>query len=139
MIFWIKLASLCILLAGAETLHGIARITIVVPKIGKRRANQLGVLTGTVLAFVVCYFMVPGLEIHGTRDLIFVGLTLSLFMATFDILLARFLAKKEWSAIAEDFKPSNGNYLILGLMALVVIPYAVIKLRGITGEGKHQR
>jgi hypothetical protein len=129
-IFWIKLLCLCVLLAGAETLHGIARIMIVVPRIGKRRANQYGVITGTILAFVVCYTMVPGLGIHGTRGLILVGTALSVFMAAFDIILARSLAKRDWMAIADDFKLEKGNFLILGLAALIAIPYAVMRLRG---------
>jgi len=37
----LRFASLCVLLAGAETLHGIARDVFVAPRLGKRRALRL--------------------------------------------------------------------------------------------------
>lgn len=57
----LRVLALCVALAGAETLHGIARTVLVVPRIGKERALKLSILTGSALAFGVCYFFVPGL------------------------------------------------------------------------------
>jgi len=56
---WIKVLCLCLMLAGVETLHGVARTVFVVPKIGNMRARQYSVISGTLLAFAVCYVMVP--------------------------------------------------------------------------------
>jgi hypothetical protein len=58
-----------------------------------------------------------------------VGIALSLFMALFDISVARFVMKRPWSKVAEDFNPLLGNYLSLGLAALVFAPWAVMGLR----------
>jgi len=119
------------MLAGVETLHGIARNVFVVPKIGNKRAKQYSLITGMLLAFAVCYFMVPWLGVDADYQLVLIGLVLSLFMAAFDILLARFVVKMQWKSIINDFNPARGNYLVFGLLFLIFIPYAVMKLRGL--------
>lgn len=51
---FLRLVSLCVLLAGAETLHGIARTVLLAPAVGKALAVKLSAVTGTLLAFGVC-------------------------------------------------------------------------------------
>jgi len=130
-ILWIKILSICLMLASVETLHGIARTIFVVPKIGNKRAKQYSVISGTLLAFTVCYIMVPWLNIHVDYQLILIGLVLAVFMASFDIILARFVVKLKWESIINDFNPAKGNYLIFGMISLIIIPYAVMKLKGL--------
>lgn len=60
----LRILALCVLLAGAETLHGIARTVWAVPRWGKERALQRSALTGSLLAGAICWFMVPGLGLH---------------------------------------------------------------------------
>lgn len=126
----LKILCLCVAMAAAETLHGIARNIFVVPRIGNRRAKQYSIISGTLLAFAVCYLMVPWLENSGARRLLVVGAILSLFMASFDIVLARFVAKQGWRQVLGDFNPAKGNFLTLGLILVVFIPYAVAQLKG---------
>lgn len=131
MIIWIKIFCLCLLLASVETLHGIARTIFVVPKIGNKRAKQYSVISGTLLAFAVCYIMVPWLDINVEYQLLLVGIVLAVFMASFDIILARFVVKLKWKIIINDFNPVKGNYLIFGLIVLIIIPYVVMKLKSL--------
>jgi len=128
---YIQILSLCIVLAGVETLHGIARTIWIVPKIGNKLAKRYGVISGTFLAFVVCYILVPGLNINVDHQLILLGLTLAAFMAMFDIILAKFVVKQKWRTVMSDFNPAEGNFLLLGLIVLVIIPYAVMQLKGL--------
>jgi hypothetical protein len=46
----LRLASLCLLLASAETLHGIARNVWLAPRVGKALATKLRVVSGSLLA-----------------------------------------------------------------------------------------
>lgn len=62
---FLRLASLCILLASAETLHGIARTILLAPVVGKALAIKLSVVSGTLLAFGLCYFFVPSIGATG--------------------------------------------------------------------------
>ena len=130
-ILWIKISCLCLMLASVETLHGIARTIFVVPKLGNKRAKQYSVISGTLLAFSVCYIMVPWLDINVEYQLVLVGLVLAVFMASFDIVLARFVVKLKWEFIINDFNPAKGNYLIFGLILLIIIPCIVMKIKGV--------
>ena len=127
---FLRFASLCVLLAGAETLHGIARTVLLAPRVGKALAIKLSVVTGTLLAFGLCYFFVPAIGAAGFGEHMLLGLGLAAFMAAFDIAIGRFVMRFKWARIWQDFNPSSGNYLSIGLVLLLFIPTAVWWLRG---------
>ena len=121
--------SLCVVLAGAETLHGIARTVLVAPRIGKARAIQLSALTGSALAFLICLALVPPMGLRGAGPHLLLGLWLALFMAGFDLAIGRWLMRKAWRKLWPDFDPRSGNYLSLGLAFLVLAPWLASLLR----------
>ncbi|MFN8010309.1 MAG: hypothetical protein U0P81_02785 [Holophagaceae bacterium] len=125
-----RLAALALALAAAETLHGIARMTLLVPRIGLRKAQAVGIVTGSLLAFAVCAALVPGLGLRSPRALALLGLWLAAFMAAFDVLIGRVAARRPWKLIARDFDPRTGNYLVFGLAFLAFCPWIVMALRG---------
>ena len=126
----LRVLALCVALAGAETLHGIARTVLVVPRIGKERALKLSILTGSALAFGVCYFFVPGLGLSSVSEHVYLGAFLAFFMAAFDATMGRLLLRRSWAKVATDFDPRTGNLLVFGLAFLVVCPLAVRALQG---------
>ena len=125
----IHAVALCVVLACAETLHGIARTVLVVPRLGKERALKLSALSGSVLAFVICFFLVPGVGLRSLGAHLLLGVVVASFMAGFDIAVGRFLMRKAWRKIWPDFNPATGNYLAFGLSFLVVTPALVAWLR----------
>ena len=126
----IEVLALCVALASAETLHGIARTKFLNPLLGKERAVKLSVVSGSVLAFFVCFLLVPRLAFKTYEAHVLLGATLAIFMAAFDATLGRYLLKRNWVKVAQDFNPFAGNYLIFGLCVLVAIPSLVFYLRG---------
>ena len=118
----LRILSLCVMLACAETLHGIARTVLVVPRIGKERAIKLSALTGSLLAFAICLWWVPGIGLHGLAAHLALGAGLAAFMAGFDIAIGMLLMRKPWRKVRADFDPATGNYLVYGLAFLVVAP-----------------
>lgn len=126
----IRIGALCIVLACAETLHGIARIKLIIPRIGKEQAIKLSAVTGTLLAFAICMVLVPDIGLQSTRAHLILGLSLAAFMAGFDIAVGKWLMRKSWAKIWPDFNPGTGNYLLYGLLALSLIPLAVWHMRG---------
>lgn len=122
-----RIAALCLALASAETLNGIARMTLVAPRIGKRLATRLSVVTGTLLALGICGMLVPGIGLDSSGDHLLLGLWLAAFMAAFDIGVGRLLMRKSWAKIWPDFDPRSGSGLSFGLVALVFIPVLVWK------------
>lgn len=125
----IRILSLCVALAGAEMLHGIARTVLLAPRIGKERAIQVSIVSGSLLAFGVCYFLVPPIGLRETAALFGLGFFLALFMASFDVAVGRFLLKLPWPRIFRDFNPASGNYLLIGLLLLLFFPWLVLEIR----------
>ena len=130
---FLRVLALCVALAGVETLHGIARTVLLAPRIGKARAVQLSVVSGTLLAFGVCALLVPGIGLQGARQHLILGLALAAFMATFDMAFGRLVLRLKWSRILQDFNPASGNYLSLGLLALTGLPWLVWRMGGGAG------
>lgn len=126
----IRVVSLCVVLAGAETLHGIARTVLVIPRIGKERALKWSALTGAALAFAICLVLVPPIGLVGVPAHLWLGVVLATFMAAFDLAIGRFLMRKSWQKLWPDFDPRAGNYLSFGLAFLVVTPWLVSWVRG---------
>lgn len=124
----LRVLALCLALSGAEMLHGIARVRFLVPRVGKRRAQQVSIVTGCLLAFLVCWWIVPTLGVTGRAPLLALGLVLALYMASFDVAVARLAMKRPWRSVAEDFNPLRGNYLLVGCIVLVFIPTVVMTL-----------
>jgi hypothetical protein len=125
----LRVLALCVVLAGVETLHGIARTVLVVPRLGKARALKLSIVTGSALAFGVCLLLVPGLGLRGAGPHLVLGGVLAAFMAGFDLLMGRWLLRRPWRKAWADFDPRTGNYLVFGLLALALMPLAVAGLR----------
>jgi len=127
----LRIASLCVVLAGAETLHGILRTVWLAPKVGKDLAIRLSMVSGTALAFLVCATLVPGIGLQGLWPHLYLGLTLAAFMAAFDVFIGRAIMRFKWSRIWQDFNPASGNYLSVGLLMLVFQPALVWWIRGL--------
>lgn len=121
----LRIVALCVVLACAETLHGIVRTVVLNPRIGKERAIKLSALTGTLLAFCICWLLVPGINLQSAAAHLALGVGVAAFMAGFDIAIGRLLMRKSWAKIWPDFNPATGNYLIFGLLALCFIPWVI--------------
>ena len=123
----LRILSLCVALAGVETLHGIARTVLVAPRIGKALATKLSIVTGSALALVVCWLLVPGMGLRTSPSLMALGGVLAAFMAAFDIAMGRLVLRRPWHKIWPDFNPATGNYLVFGLGFLVLAPWLVTR------------
>jgi hypothetical protein len=121
--------ALCLLLASAETLHGIARTLWVAPRLGKHRAQRWSVLSGSLLAFGLCAWRVPGFGLQGSMAHLLLGLVLAGFMASFDIALTHWVLRRPWRQSMQDLDPRQGNLLLLGLLVLSGSPWLVWRLQ----------
>ncbi len=124
----LQIFALCIALACVETLHGIARTVLVVPRLGKERAVKASAVTGSLLALAVCYWCVPGLGLSQLYQQFLLGVGLAAFMASFDVAMGMFLLRKPWRKVVLDFDPRTGNWLLFGLAALVFLPALAVAL-----------
>ena len=117
------------LLAGAETLHGIARTVLLAPRVGKALAIKLSVVSGSLIAFGLCWVFVPGIGAAGLGQHLALGVVLAAFMAAFDVVIGRRVLRLKWARVRQDFDPRSGNYLSVGLLLLAGMPAVVAWLR----------
>lgn len=116
---------LCVLLASAETLQGIVRAAMLVPRLGKKTALKISAITGSLLALLLCAWVIPKTSLNSAADLLLAGVILAAFMALFDVLIGRWVMKLNWEKIGRDFNPANGNYLSIALLLLITYPWLV--------------
>ena len=96
---------------------------------GALRAQQIAIVTGSLLALSVCVALVPPMGLRGRWPLLGLGLILSVFMAGFDMVIARFAMRRPWRLVLRDFDPRQGNLLVFGLAFLLFAPWLAVGLR----------
>jgi hypothetical protein len=127
--FIIKLVCFYVLVAAGETLNGIARMVYLNKHIGIISAKRISMLSALSLCLLICYFYVPLLDITTDRGLVFLGVSLSSFMLVFDIIIGRYVAKAELSAILDELNILKGNLLAVGVIVMAFCPLLSSKIR----------
>lgn len=117
------------LIFALEVVHGVLRIMWLTPLVGDLRARQVGVLTGSLLIFVVALLTIRWIGVGRCRDLRRVGLLWVVLMMGAEVLLGRVVFGYPWSRIAEDFDVSRGGLLGFGMLVLAVAPWLAWRLR----------
>lgn len=120
-----------ILIAAAETAHGILRVKLLNPRVGDRRARRFSVFTGTALIMLVGWFAVPRIGPSSAHECLLVGSLWLALMVLFDVGLGRLYFHFSWRRIMDDFDVRKGGLLGFGMVALFFTPLAVAKVRGL--------
>jgi hypothetical protein len=128
---WLRVLVVWLLIAAAETLHGIVRTLWLVPVVGDHAARQIGVVTGSLLIFAITWLAVRWLGLRGRRELVAAGALWVVLMLAFEIVLGRAVFGFGWERIAAEFDPSRGGLMLLGLAALWLMPLFTARLRGL--------
>ena len=80
------------------------------------------------LCLLICYYYMPFLHIRTDGGLLVLGISLSLFMGLFDIIVARFIVKARWETILDNFNIVKGNLLGIGLVAMAFCPLLATRI-----------
>jgi hypothetical protein len=106
----------------AESVHGALRTLLLAPRIGEVPARRIGVLTGTVLIFLLCLLTSRWLAARSLRALFGVGALWVGLTVLFEIVLGRWLFGFDWQRILADYDLARGGLMGLGLVALLFMP-----------------
>ena len=112
----------------AETLHGTLREIFIAPVLGGLRARQLGVLIGSALILLIAWATARWLRAITRQAQLVVGVYWAVLTVTFEILLGRAIGLG-WSRIFEDYDPTRGGFMALGIVFMVFAPLLAAKLR----------
>lgn len=127
----VRILALALAIAATETVHGIARMTLLSPRVGKAMALKLSIVSGSLLAFAVCWFLVPGIDLRGVGPHLALGAFLAAWLAAYDVALGLWLLRRPLRIVLRDFDPTTGNYLSVGLLLLAASPALVHWLRAV--------
>lgn len=131
MLLW-NAAIVWVVIALAETLHGILRVLFLTPRVGDRRARQIGVLSGSVIILSIGWWTVPfWVEPRSMADSCAVGAVWVTLMLAFELGLGRFVLGFSWQRLTADYNLLQGGFLGLGMMVLFLTPLIIAKLRGL--------
>ena len=133
----VRAVAIWILIAVAETLHGVARTLVVVPILGDRPSRQLGVFVGSAMILGMAWLFVTWIRAMTRPQLLAVGLLWLVLMLAFEIGLGRAVGSS-WERILSDYDPRQGGLMIMGMGVLLLAPLLAARGRSRAAEGPCQ-
>lgn len=120
--FLLRAFVVWLIIIVAESIHGVVRTLLLAPIVGDRAARQIGVLIGALLIFVIAYLCIRWIDARTKLQLLGVGLLWVVLTLLFELGLGRLVLGLPWERIAEDYEPTRGGFLGLGLLFMAVSP-----------------
>lgn len=117
-----------VLIAAAETIHGMLRSLFLLPALGDLRAHQIGVLSGSLIIPVIACCSIGWIGARGSRQLLGVGLLWVVLLTGVEVLLGRLLGFS-WQRIASDINPGQGGFLLVAMAILAMSPFIAAAMR----------
>lgn len=124
----LKAAAIWLLMMACETVHGIARVLFLQPRVGDRLSRQLGMLTGSAIIFGVAYLFIGWLRPETPRRMVAVGCLWAALTFGFEILMGLALGF-QWERILAEYDPSRGGLMGFGLIFMIAVPALAVGLR----------
>jgi hypothetical protein len=131
LIVLLRAFAISLLIALAETAHGALRVRFLNPRLGDRRARQVGVFTGSLIFLLITWWTMPWINATTTSQCLQIGLLWLMLMLAFDLAFGRLFFRFSWQRLAADFDPRKGGFLGIGMLLLFFAPLLGAKLRGL--------
>ena len=122
---------LWLLIGGGEILLGLLRLRLLNPRVGDRRARQMGVGVGCIYIMIVTLAALPWVGVHSAAEAVAVGALWFILMLALDLGFGRLVFHFPWARIAADFDLRRGGLLGLGLLWLALAPLLAGVARGL--------
>ena len=127
---WTRALAAWVMIAAAETLHGILRQLLLAPFIGELAARQLGVFTGSLIIFAVAWFTIRWIGARTVAEQIRVGSAWVVLMVVFELALGTALGYSPQRILA-DYDLTKGGMMGFGITFMLFAPFLAAKSRPI--------
>ncbi len=117
-----------VLVALAETLHGVLRALLVMPVVGELASRQIGVFSGSALILFIAWLVIRWIGAVRRAELLAVGGVWFGLMLGFEVGFARVLGYS-WERILSDYKPTEGGLMLFGMGVILVAPLLAARWR----------
>ena len=131
---WQRAIAVWLLLIGAEIIHGIVRSIVLTPRIGDKRARQIGVFTGSLVNLGIAQLFIPWIGAKSARALVKIGVVWVVLTVVFEVTFGRLVMRSSWERLRSDYDLAHGGLLPIGLVALAGSPLVASRLRGIDSD-----
>jgi hypothetical protein len=128
---WLRGVLVWLLIAAAETVHGVLRIAYLQPRLGDLAARQMALVSGALIIVVIATLTIRWIGAVGVRRQMALGTLWLALMVAFDLAVGRFVFGYSWQRIGADFNPVAGGYLGMAMLVLLVAPWLAAGLRGL--------
>jgi len=126
---WRRAIAAWLAIVVAESIHGTIRQLFIAPALGDLPARQLGVLTGSIIIFVIAWLSVRWIGAGTLRAQLQVGAAWVALIVAFEIGLGSALGYTR-ERILSDYDPSAGGYMLFGLLFMLLAPALAAQARG---------
>jgi hypothetical protein len=126
--FLVRACAIWILIAVAETLHGVGRTLFLTPALGDHLARQLGVFIGSLMILIIAWLFVSWIGATTPLQLLAVGLLWLVLMFGFEIGLG-WVMGFSWERIVSDYDPTRGGLMLIGMGVLLFAPLLAARAR----------
>jgi hypothetical protein len=126
---WRRAIALWLGLIGAEVVHGIVRSLVLTPRVGDRRARQIGVFTGSFVNLGITHLFIHWIGARSTRALVGIGLVWVVLTVVFEVIFGRLVMRSSWERLRSDYNIAHGRLLPIGLVALAGSPLFAAQIR----------
>jgi uncharacterized membrane protein (DUF485 family) len=118
-----------LLFMGVETVLGTLRTLYVEPVLGPLRARQTAFPLGLAVIALVVYLTIRWISPRDTKQALALGLVWAGLTFAFELAIGVFAMGLPVAAALADYDPRRGGLMALGLLALVLMPEAMRRLR----------
>jgi hypothetical protein len=125
---WRRAIAVWLALIGAEVVHGIVRSIVLTPRVGDRRARQIGVFTGSLMNLGITYRFIQWIGARTTGVLVGIGVVWVVLTVVFEVTFGRLVMQSSWDRLRSDYDLAHGGLLPLGLATLAGSPLAAARL-----------
>ena len=113
----------------AESIHGTARALFLQPYVGDLQARQIGVITGSIIIFVIVFALIRWVGARTVSQLLRIGCLWVVLTLAFEIGLGRLVMGYSWERIISDYNIVQGGLLSIGMVVLLFAPVVSAKMR----------
>lgn len=124
---FLRAIAIWLLIMAAESAQGVMRRLLLSDQT-EHALRQLSVGLGAVAIFIVTWLCMPWMRVRSTGAARTIGLVWVALTVCFEIGLGR-LTGAGWDRIFADYDLLRGGLMPLGLLAMALTPWAVLRLQ----------
>ncbi|MBT8118761.1 MAG: hypothetical protein KJN89_03495 [Gammaproteobacteria bacterium] len=126
-----KAASIWFILALLAMVNGLFRDNVLVPSIGQSLALPVSGIVLCTIIFAATFISFPIFGNSESMTYLLIGMQWVLMTLIFEFVFGHYVFGKSWLDILQVFNVMKGNLFIMVLLASLVSPILVAKIKGV--------